>query len=163
MTMMRAACAATQRSATAEKTKTAEARRLRRCEINSGRKSGVRINSPLLFVLRDLFRGGMLRLNEGLHLELIHDVHHSVVQVDIVFEQLGHRRLLEDRLPRALGLARAAIDAFVGMDVELIGKLLGVSTGVLVDAVHRADADTSGIDAIATKPCNRPRHRLFLS
>src|SRR5262249_42463717 len=47
---------------------------------------------------------------------------------------LGHAVVREDRLHRARGLTRLAVDALVGVDVVLVLAL--------VDAVHGADLDT---------------------
>ena len=63
--------------------------------------------------------------------EVVGDVHHLVVQLRVVGEGGGHRDLLEDRLPGALRLAGAAVDALVGVDIELVLSL--------VDAIHGAD------------------------
>ena len=49
----------------------------------------------------------------------------------------GQRVLREDRLDRALGLARTAVDALLGIDHE---DPLG-----LVDAVDRADVDAGSV------------------
>src|SRR6185503_736959 len=48
---------------------------------------------------------------------------------------LGHLSFEKDRRDRACRLARAAVDAFVGMDVELALPL--------IDAVDRADRNTA--------------------
>ncbi len=65
----------------------------------------------------------MLRLGEGLYLELVGQLQGGVVERDVIFENLGHRRLFEDRLPRALGLARAAVDTLVGLNIySMLGK-----------------------------------------
>src|SRR5262245_14989193 len=50
---------------------------------------------------------------------------------------LGHRVVGEDRLDRALRLARPAVDALVGVDVILVVAL--------VDTVDRANGDAGGI------------------
>src|SRR5690242_10337744 len=57
----------------------------------------------------------------------------DAILVDEALPLLGHAVVREDRLDGTRGLARLAIDAFVGMDVELIVAL--------VDAVHGADLD----------------------
>ena len=56
---------------------------------------------------------------------------HRLVDERLPF--LGHAVVREDRLHRAGGLAGLAVDAFVGVDVELVLAL--------VDAVDRADFD----------------------
>ena len=66
-------------------------------------------------------------------------------------EDGGHGGFLEDRLPRALGLARPAVDALVGVDVELVRERRGVTALVGIDAIDGAHGDASGVDAIAAK------------
>src|SRR5690606_6015442 len=53
------------------------------------------------------------------------------ILLDVALPLLGHFVLVEDRLDRADGRARAAADALVRVDVELVGAL--------IDAVDRAD------------------------
>src|SRR5262245_55563399 len=77
---------------------------------------------PFLLVCLDLLRGRMALLLVLLNHEVGRELHHLVIERRVVLEDLGNRNLLEDRLPRALGLAGAAIDALVGMDIELIRK-----------------------------------------
>src|SRR5439155_249165 len=84
-------------------------------------------------------------------LDIAHVLHDFVVEGGVVLEHLGHRHLLEDRVPRALGLAGAAVDALVGVDVELIRPLLAVGARVLVDAVDGADRDAAGVQAITAE------------
>jgi hypothetical protein len=100
----------------------------------------------------------MLRGNEVLDLELVDKLQRFVIQLDIVLENVGNRRLLENRLPGSFRFAGAAIDAFLGVDVEHVGEVLFVLPDVLVDAVDRADADASGVDAVNAKPGYRPWH-----
>src|SRR5579885_2169942 len=135
----------------------------RRQNVFRRRASGVRIEPPLLLVRRNLLARRMLLLLERLHLELFHPLQHRMVERDIVVEDFRNRGLLEDRLPGALRFARSAIDALIGVDVELVGKLLLVGADVFVDAVDRTHANASGIETIATKPGYRPGHRLILS
>src|SRR5690554_3170698 len=59
------------------------------------------------------------------------------ILLDVVTPLRGHVGIGEDRGHGALGLARAAIDAFVGVDVVLVLAL--------VDAVHRADLDATRV------------------
>src|SRR5262249_60161645 len=74
-------------------------------------------------------------------------------------EDIGDGDLLEDRLPGALGLAGAAVDALVGVDVEL-GRELGlIRPGVLVDAVDRANRNTAGVEAVSAESGDNVRHR----
>ena len=96
---------------------------------------------------------------EGPDLELVSQFHGFVIEFDIVLENLRDGGLFEDRLPRAFGLASAAIDTFVGMDIEHVGKMLAVLADIFIDAVDRAYADTSGVDAINAKTGYGPWHR----
>src|SRR5206468_11285352 len=84
-------------------------------------------------------------------LEIAHVLHDLVIEGGVVLEHLGHRHLLEDRVPRALGLAGAAVDTLVGADVELIRPLLTVGARVLVDAVDGADRAAAGVQAITAE------------
>src|SRR5579863_4482817 len=88
--------------------------------------------APLGLVRRDLFGRGMHGLLESLDLELIGQVERLVIESDVILEDVGNGRLLKDGLPGALGLAGAAIDAFVGIDIELVGKALAVVTDIFV-------------------------------
>jgi hypothetical protein len=92
--------------------------------------------------------------------ELLRRLDGRVVQGDIVHEDFRNGGLLEDRLPWAFGLARAAIDALVRVYVELVGKLLSVVAYVLVDAVNRTDTDASCVEIIYAKTGYGPRHLL---
>src|SRR5208283_905949 len=119
--------------------------------------------APFGLVGRDLIGRGMLRLDEGLDLELVGHVDGLVIQLDIVFEAVRDRRLFKDRLPRAVGLAGDAIDTFVGMDIEHVGEVLAVVANIFVNAIDRAYADASGVDAINTEPGYRPWHSGTIS
>src|SRR5690242_5529259 len=71
----------------------------------------------------------------------------EVIGVDLDVRLLlgRHRTLLEDRGDRAGGLARATVNALVGIDVEL-RKVLVVRLALgRVDAVHRTDIHTRAI------------------
>ena len=81
-----------------------------------------------------------------------------MIRRDVVLENVGNRRFLENRLPRTFRLTGAAIDAFLGLDVEHVGEVLFVLPDVLVDSVDRADAHASGVDAVNSKPDNCPWH-----
>src|SRR5216117_2769928 len=107
--------------------------------------------APLLLVRLYLLRRRVLDLVVLGDLEIAHVLHDLVVERRVVLEHLGHRHLFEDRVPRALGLTGAAVDALVGVDVELIRPRVAVGAGVLVDAVDRADRDAAGIQAIAAE------------
>src|SRR2546426_3245421 len=115
--------------------------------------------APFDLVGRDLFGRRMLGGDESFDLELISHIDGLVVQIDIVLEDLGNRRLFENRLPRAFRLAGAAIDAFVGMDIEHVRKVLAVFANIFIYTIDRADADASGVHAVDTKPGYRPWHR----
>src|SRR5262249_18507528 len=104
--------------------------------------------APLLLVLRDLLGGGVLGLHLLLDGELARLVDHGVVELRVLGEDVRHRDFLEDGLPWALGLAGAAVDALVGMDVELVRERRLVRARVLVDAVDGADGDAAGVEAI---------------
>src|SRR5208282_1998521 len=121
-------------------------------------RSLVGVQPPLHLVRRDLLGRGVLLLHEHLDLELVGQFDRLVIQRDIVLEDLGNRRLLENRLPRTFRLARTAIDAFVGIYVELIGKLNFVVADIHVDAIDRADTDASGVNAIPAEPGDCPWH-----
>src|SRR6188474_3455007 len=90
---------------------------------------------PLLLIRFDLLRARLRVLLVLAHFELIRQLHHLVVQRRVILEHIGYRGLLEDRLPRTLGLARAAIDALVGMDIELIREGRSVATGVAINTI----------------------------
>src|ERR1700730_4026909 len=122
------------------------------------RRLGVGIESPFTLVFGHLVRGRMFRLCECLHLELVGQFQRSVVERYIVLENLGSRRLLEDRLPRAFRLARSAVDTFVGVNIEHVGEALLVLTHILVDAIDRADADASGVNAVYAQSGYGPGH-----
>ncbi len=82
----------------------------------------------------------------------------QAIQWIVVLEDLGNSRLLENRFPGTLGLAGSAINAFVGIDVELVGKFFLVGADVFIDAINGTHADASGVNAVAAKAGNRPRH-----
>ena len=84
--------------------------------------------APLRLVGRHLLRRGVLDLLGLRDLEVGGVLHHRVVERGVVLEDVGDGDLLEDRLPGALGLAGAAVDALVGMDVELVRPLLAIAT-----------------------------------
>ena len=90
--------------------------------------------------------------------ELIMRLNGGVVQGNIVAENFRNCRLLEDRLPWALRLARTAINAFIRVDVELIWELFPVFAYVLVNAINRTNTHAAGIDTIYAKAGYRPWH-----
>src|SRR5262249_39572198 len=103
------------------------ASRRRRTVSNDGPPAGRSARpAPLHLVGCHLLGRGVLDLLRLRHLELILLLHDGVVQRGVILEDVGDRDLLEDRLPGAFGLAGAAVDALVGMDVELVRELLGV-------------------------------------
>jgi hypothetical protein len=85
-----------------------------------------------------------------------------VIEGYIVLENFGNGGLFENRLPRAFRFASSTIDAFLGVDVELIGKFFFVSAGVFIDAVNRTNADASCIETVSAKTSYSPRHFAFL-
>src|SRR5262245_57919091 len=72
----------------------------------------------------------------------------------IALPLLGHRVVGEDRLDRALRLARPAVNALVGVDVILVIAL--------VDAVDWADGNTRGILGTDTRLRDNIGHGLLL-
>jgi hypothetical protein len=86
-----------------------------------------------------------------------------MIQSNVVLEDFRHGRLLKERLSRALWFAGATVDAFIRMDIKLIGKCVFVFAQVFVDAVHWTHADTSRIQAIPAKACYLPRHSSLLT
>jgi len=89
---------------------------------------------------------------------LVHYFHGFTIQLDVVFEDVGDRGLLMDRLPWAFRLACAAIDALVGIEVELVGKMRPVDPYAFINAINRANADAAGIQTVYTKPGDNPGH-----
>jgi hypothetical protein len=81
-----------------------------------------------------------------------------MIQLDIVFKDLGNRRFFENGLPRTFGFAGAAIDAFIGMDVEHVGETVVIFTDIFIDAIDRANANAARIDTINAEPGNCPWH-----
>jgi hypothetical protein len=94
--------------------------------------------------------------------ELVMHLDGGVVQSNIVLENFGNGWLLEDRLPRAVRLARAAIDALVRVDVELVREFFFVVTRIFVDAVNRTNTDASCIETVSAKTGYGPGHLLVL-
>jgi len=84
----------------------------------------------------------------------------GVIQGNVVLKDCGDRRLFKNRLPGTFGFAGSTIDTFVGMDIELVGKLLTIGTDVFVDAIDGTYTNASGIKAIEAKAGNSPRHVL---
>src|ERR1700722_17678943 len=119
--------------------------------------------APFGLVGRDLFRRRMLRLDESFDLELVRQINGLMVQGNVWVEDVGNGRLFENRLPWAFRLASAAIDAFVGIDIELVGKALVVLTNVLVNAIDRTNADAASVNTIDAKAGYRPRHGCLSS
>jgi hypothetical protein len=101
----------------------------------------------------------MLRRFEGLYLEYVCLIYRSMVKLDVILENVRDGGFLKDCLPRAFRFARTAVDAFVGMDIEHIGEIFVIVANVFVNTIDRADADTSGIDAINAEPGYRPWHK----
>ena len=85
------------------------------------------------------------------------------VDLNKVFPLIWSRRLLEDRLDRANRLTGAAVNAFLGIDIELVffRKFFGlVLCGM--DAVDRTDIDASGILHVDAGLSNDIGHLLLL-
>src|SRR5262249_12897318 len=114
--------------------------------------------ASLLLVLDDLLGARVVDLLVRGDLKVAHVLHDLVVEWRVVLEDLGHGDLLEDRDPRALGFAGAAVDALVGVNVELVRPLLSVGPRVFVDAVDGADGHAPGIYAVATEACDDVGH-----
>src|SRR5580700_839313 len=104
----------------------------------------------------------MLFLLKQCHLELVRHLERGVIESYVVPENFRNRWLFEDRLPRTFRLASTTIDAFFGLDVELIGIFCPVGAGVFVDAVNRTNADASRIETVSAKTGYSPRHFPFL-
>src|ERR1051326_3232457 len=103
----------------------------------------------------------MRNLLERRHLEFAHVLHDRVVELGVLLERSGHGFLFVDRLPWALRLAGAAIDAFVGMNVELIRPLFGIGTLIAVDAIDGAYGDAACVYAISAQPGDDVSHPAF--
>jgi hypothetical protein len=102
-------------------------------------------------VLIDLRRTWLWALANRRLDEVVGAIRDERIQRDVACKQ-GRNIVVEcDRLPRALRLAGAAVDAEVWIDEELIGKVgFSVTRTVLDDAVRdRADLDARTVDAVA--------------
>src|SRR6185503_12283435 len=119
-----------------------------------------RSDPPLRLVGGNLLGGGVLDLLVLSDFEVAHVLHDLVVERRVVLAGVGNGDLLEDRAPGALRLARAAIDALVRMDVELIRPLDAVAPRVLVDAVDGAHRDAAGVHAVAAETSDDVGHDL---
>src|SRR2546423_8910626 len=76
--------------------------------------------------------------------QLVHDVEALAVRVVDLHERIplvGQRVLREDRLDRAFGLARTAVDALLGIDHEDALRLVDAVDGADVDARSVFDVD----------------------
>jgi len=124
-----------------------------------GGYSGLRV-APLLLVRGDLFRRGLGFLLMRADLELGCVLHDLVVQGDIVGEDIRHRFFLEDRLPWASGLARSAVNTFIGVNVELVRERTGVGARISVDAVYGTDGYAIRVDTIPAKASDDPSHSV---
>jgi hypothetical protein len=96
---------------------------------------------------------------EGFHFEYLCLIDSSMVQFDVVLENVGDGGFFENRLPGAFRLARAAVDAFVRMNIEHIGKIFVIVADIFINAIDWADADTSRVDTIDAEPGYRPWHK----
>jgi hypothetical protein len=115
--------------------------------------------TPFDFIFGNLFGGGMFFGFEGLHFEHVSLIDGSMVQLDVVIENLRNGGFFENRLPRAFRFARAAVNAFIRMNVEHVREIFMIIADIFVNAIDRADADASGIDAIDAEPGYRPWHK----
>src|SRR5574341_1065668 len=77
-----------------------------------------------------------------------------VVLGDEALPLLRHVGFLEDGRHRTFGLAGAAVDAFLGLDIELVGPL--------IDAVHGAGIDAGAVDGADAGFGDDVGHRVFL-
>ena len=109
-------------------------------------KSRLVREAPLNLVLRNLLRRGLLLLDHLGHREVVLRIDELGVEVGVVTEDRRHLLVFEDGFPRALGLAYTAIDAFLGIDEELIREGRRVVAVVTVDTVNRADFDAGLVD-----------------
>jgi hypothetical protein len=92
------------------------------------------------------------------HFEFVPGLGDLRVQRRVVGKDIGNLLVLEDRLPRALGLANTAVDSLFGTDVELVGEGFGSITLELDNAIHRADLDTCSIHFVPAQTGDHPRH-----
>src|ERR671910_2470142 len=119
--------------------------------------------APFVFVGGDV-AGRRLRLvGVSRHPELVLPVDDGRVQTDVVVERCGHLGVAQGCLPGADGLARLAVDALVGVDVELVRELGRGWSHVLVDAVDGAYFDARCVEAVPAQAGNYPGHRCLLS
>ena len=95
------------------------------------------------------------------HFEIVASVDDLGVQVGVLYKGFRNLLVLKNGFPWALRLTNTAIDALLGIDVELIRKGR-IVTLELNDAVHRANLHTGHIDFVPAQARNYPRH-LFLS
>jgi hypothetical protein len=77
--------------------------------------------------------------------ELICIVLHVVVQLNVVLKYPWYGNLFENCLPWTLGLTRAAIDALIWVNIELIGKLVAIAASVFINAIDRAYRHATGV------------------
>src|SRR5436190_24181757 len=76
--------------------------------------------TPFLFVRLNLVGRGVGYFLVLGHFEVAAVVFHGIVQRGVFLENIRHGDLFKNRLPGTLRFARAAVDTFVGMDVELV-------------------------------------------
>ena len=91
-------------------------------------------------------------------LEVVFIVHHLRVERGVFAKDLGNRGVFEDRFPRALRFACATVDAFLRMNVKLIGVFATVVSGVLVDTLDGTYVNTSLVYTVTAHPCDYPCH-----
>src|SRR5690606_36424712 len=87
------------------------------------------------------------------------------VPVGVLFDERGpllrHVLFGEDGVYRALGLARPAVDALIGIDVELRDFLVLVARGNRVNAVHRAHLDARRVFGPDARLGDHESHGVF--
>jgi hypothetical protein len=86
-----------------------------------------------------------------------------MVEDDVVLENARDLVFFVNRLPRALPHASAAIDAFVGTDVKLIGEFILIFSDVLVDTIDGTDVDASFVEMVDAETSYRPSHTRTIS
>ena len=85
------------------------------------------------------------------------------VDFDVMLPLFGHVFVTEDGFDRASGLTRAAINAFVGVDIKLCGGLEFGFVLARVNAIHRANVHTRGVFGSDTRFSDDIDCHAFLS
>ncbi len=116
--------------------------------------------APLGFVLFDLLRARLGQFLDLRNRERVLISENLGVERRVVGKDRRHLLIFEDRLPRALRLAQAAVDSLFGIDIQLLGEGLVVFSVVEVYAIYRADLYATLIDAVSAEPRDYPSHLL---